>query len=263
MLLISDVHGEFDALAALRSWNEPLLVLGDLLNLLDYRTGEGITADVLGRDFAVAAADARASGDFEGMRRLWRDHATDPDVMRAAFHDAAVRQYEAAGEALDGIEAWVTYGNVDRPALMQAHLPSSSVFVDGDVIEIGGVTFGFVGGGIETPLGAQGEVSDGDMRAKLRAMGPVDVLCSHLPPAVEPLYRDVVTGRLERGSEPILEYLRQTEPLFHFFGDVHQPQASQWRVGRTTCRNVGYFRATKRAVRFDPAVVHRLRDSGR
>jgi Icc-related predicted phosphoesterase len=263
MLLISDVHGAFDAVAALRPLDQPLLVLGDLLNLLDYRTGEGITADVLGRDFAVAAADARATGDYEGMRKLWRDHATDPDVMRAAFHDAAVHQYEMAGAALDGMRAWVTYGNVDRPALLRAHLPKSSVFVDGDVVEIEGVAFGFVGGGIETPLGAQGEVSDADMRSKLASMGPVDVLCSHLPPAVEPLYRDVVTGRLERGSEPLREYLQDHEPFFHFFGDVHQPQASRWRVGRTVCQNVGYFRATRRPVTFDPSVVRRLRTGGR
>ncbi len=259
MLLISDVHGAFDAVADLKASNEPLLVLGDLLNLLDYRTGEGITADVLGREFALAAADARATGDYEGMRRLWREHATDPDVMRAAFHEAAVRQYEQAGAALDGIEAWVTFGNVDRPALMKSHLPSSATFVDGEVVEIDGVRFGFVGGGVETPLGAQGEVTDDEMRSKLSGLGEVEVLCSHLPPAVEPLYRDVVTGRLERGSQPILEYLYDVQPAFHFFGDVHQPQASTWRVGHTRCQNVGYFRATRRPVRFDLSEVRKPR----
>ena len=63
--------------------------------------------------------------------------------------------------------------------------------------------------------------------------------------------RVVVTGRLERGSGPILDYLREHRPSFHFFGDVHQPQASTWRVGSTVCRNVGYFRATRRPVIFD------------
>ena len=101
------------------------------------------------------------------------------------------------------------------------------------------------------------EVTDDEMRSKLSTLGEVDVLCSHLPPAVEPLYRDVVTGRLERGSQPILEYLNDVQPPFHFFGDVHQPQASTWRVGKTRCRNVGYFRATRRPVRFDPEELHR------
>jgi len=39
----------------------------------------------------------------------------------------------------------------------------------------------------------------------------------------------------------------------HFFGDVHQPQASTWRIGSTRCRNVGYFRATERALPLDLA----------
>lgn len=251
MLLISDVHGAFDAMSQLRRFDEEVLVLGDLLNLIDYRTGEGITADILGSDFARSAAGARGSGDFAGMRRLWQEHSTDPDTMRQAFLEAAISQYEQAGKALTGMRSWVTFGNVDRPGLMREHLPAGSTFVDGEVVEFEGIAFGFVGGGTATPMGGQGEVSDVEMREKLESIGKVDVLCSHLPPAVEPLYRDVVTGRLERGSQPILEYLHAYQPALHFFGDVHQPQAARWRVGRTHCRNVGYFRATHRPVRVD------------
>ena len=251
MLLISDVHGAFDAMSELRRFDEDVLVLGDLLNLIDYRTGEGITADILGSEFARSAAGARGSGDFAGLRRLWQEHATDPDTLRQEFLDAATAQYEMAGKALAGMRSWVTFGNVDRPGLMREHLPSGSTFVDGEVVEFEGISFGFVGGGTATPMGGQGEVSDDEMREKLVSLGRVDVLCSHLPPAVEPLYRDVVTGRLERGSRPILEYLEAYQPVVHFFGDVHQPQAAQWRIGRTQCRNVGYFRATRRAVRVD------------
>ncbi len=87
------------------------------------------------------------------------------------------------------------------------------------------------------------------MRQKLAALGRVDILCSHLPPSIEPLHRDVITGRLERSSRPILDYLLQYRPPYHYFGDIHQPQASRWRVGPTLCTNVGYFRATKRALR--------------
>ena len=262
MLLISDVHGAFEAMSNLRRFDEEVLVLGDLINLIDYRTGEGITADILGTDFARSAAGARATGDFAGMRRLWQEHSADPDVMRQAFLDAAESQYEMAGEALAGMRSWVTFGNVDRPDLMREYLPSGSTFVDGDVVDFQGISFGFVGGGIATPLGAQGEVSDDEMRAKLEEIGRVDVLCSHLPPAIDPLYRDVVTGRLERGSQPILEYLEANAPAFHFFGDVHQPQAAQWRVGRTRCRNVGYFRATRRPVRIDLDQLRHQLDAG-
>ena len=49
-------------------------------------------------------------------------------------------------------------------------------------------------------------------------------------------------------SQAILDYIRRHRPPFHYFGDVHQPQATTWRVGATVCRNVGYFRATGRVV---------------
>jgi Icc-related predicted phosphoesterase len=94
------------------------------------------------------------------------------------------------------------------------------------------------------------------MTAILDGLGPVDVLCTHVPPAVPALRTDVITGREERGSEPIGEYLRRIQPIYHLFGDVHQPQASTWRVGRTRCVNAGYFRATGRYLRLDDAIVH-------
>lgn len=253
MLIVSDVHGAFDDLGRVARQGETLLVLGDLLNLMDYRTGEGMTADVMGISFARDAARARGRGDYEEMRRLWRSRVgEDAAATRQAFDDAARVQYEAARSALDGSRGYVTYGNVDRPDMLAEHLPSGFQFVDGDVVEIEGVKIGFVGGGVSTPIGAAGEVSDEEMAEKLGRIGSVDVLCSHLPPAVPALYFDVVTGRPERASTPILEYLLDTRPSFHFFGDVHQPQASRWRVGATRCQNVGYFRATRRAVRFEP-----------
>jgi hypothetical protein len=59
MLVVSDVHGAFDALAAIASGGEALLILGDLANLTDYRTGEGAVAAALGIEFARDAARAR------------------------------------------------------------------------------------------------------------------------------------------------------------------------------------------------------------
>jgi len=253
VLLVSDVHAAFDALATVAAEGLPVLVLGDLINIMDYRTGEGITAEVMGIEFARRSASARAAGDYQGMRDLWASTGIDPEHRRLLFDEAVLAQYRRAREALTGADAYVTFGNVDRPQILAAHLPDGVRFVDGDVVTIDGVRFGFVGGGVATPIGAAGEVSDEEMTEKLNALGPVDVLCSHLPPAVDPLHRDVITGRLERASRPILDYLRDVRPAFHFFGDVHQPQASTWRVGGTLCRNVGYFRATRRPVRFDPA----------
>ena len=252
MLVVSDVHGAFEPLAELARSGEPLLVLGDMLNLLDYRTGEGITAEILGREVALDVAAARAAGDFGRMRDIWSEHVEDWETFRAAWSDQAERQYRAMRAALEGTSGYTTFGNVDRPSMLRDHLPDGWRFVHGEVLEIEGWRIGVVGGGTETPLRAQGEVTDAEMRRELAGLGDVDILCTHVPPALRPMRFDVVTGREERSSLPILEWILEHQPMRHLHGDVHQPQAARWRIGRTLCTNVGYFRATGRAVRLEP-----------
>ena len=249
MLIVSDVHAAFDALRSVAKAGQPLLILGDLLNFIDYRTGEGMARDVYGDDFVQRMIANRGRGDWAASRALWAEVSQGREAeLRERVRAAALTQYAATTEALRGAEAYVTFGNVDWPDALRDCLPEGSRFVDGDVVEIEGYAVGFVGGGSPTPVNARGEVSHEDMAAKLSTIGPVDILCSHLPPAVEPLHRDVVTGRLERSSQPILEYILEHQPPFHYFGDVHQPQAQRWTIGETRSVNVGYFRATERAI---------------
>jgi Icc-related predicted phosphoesterase len=74
----------------------------------------------------------------------------------------------------------------------------------------------------------------------------VDVLCSHMPPAVDDLRFDVLAGRPEPGSQALLDYVEEHQPDYLYFGHVHQPRVSRLRIGRTWLVNVGYFRATGR-----------------
>ncbi len=254
MLLVSDIHGAFGALGRVAAAGETLLVLGDLINFVDYRTTDGIMAEIFGSAFVAQVATARGRGDLDTNRRLWIQHtAGHEEEIRAKVAELVAAQYERCREALAPARGFVTYGNVDWPDVLRSILPPGCRFVDGEAVEIEGTTFGFVGGGAPTVIQARGEVSDDLMEAKLARMGDVEVLCSHLPPEVPALHTDVVTGFRERASRPLLEYVRRVGPRYHYFGDVHQPQATTWRVGTTKCVNVGYFRATGRPVRH-PAV---------
>ena len=47
--LVSDIHGAAQALARAAADADVLLVCGDLVNLIDYRTMQGIAVDVFGR----------------------------------------------------------------------------------------------------------------------------------------------------------------------------------------------------------------------
>ena len=56
------------------------------------------------------------------------------------------------------------------------------------------------------------------------------------------LLYDVVARRMERGSEALLEAIRETQPELVLFGHVHNPLVRRTRIGRTECVNVGHFR---------------------
>ena len=245
--LVADVHGAGSALRQQAATGDTLLVLGDLINFIDYRTGEGIVKDIAGDEFVQGLIDHRTFERHDAARAMWRDFIAGREgEVRRQFDVAIEEAYVDICAALVGASAYVTYGNVDRPDLLQANLPDGVVFVDAEVVEIDGARIGFAGGGVPA-LGVPGEVSDDEMAAKLEQLGTVDVLCTHVPPAVPQLASDVVGGRI-KGSQPVLEYIVRTQPGYHYFGDIHQPQALAWSVGATTCRNVGYFRATGRAI---------------
>lgn len=247
MLIVADVHGAADFLEAVAASTDTLLVLGDLVNLIDYRTNEGIIAEVVGRDVVARISSLRAQRRRSEANEVWSTAiAGREDEVRTAIGELMAAEYQAVCAALADTEAFVTYGNVDRPDMLKDHLPASAHFMDAQKQEIEGYVVGFVGGGIPR-IGTEGEVSPDEMRRKLDGLGAVDILCTHVPPDVPQLASDVI-GHTRKGSPEILDYLLEHEPAFHYFGDIHQPRATTWQVGRTTCVNVGYFRATGRAV---------------
>jgi Icc-related predicted phosphoesterase len=251
VILVADVHGAFDQLSRVAATGEPLLILGDLLNIVDHRTHEGMLAEVVGRDVVGRLAELRSRGERRQARELWQMlHAGREEEIRLRLDALTEVAYGAMGEALRGAEAYVTFGNVDRPDRLVAHLPAGCRFVDAEAVEIEGWRVGFIGGGVPG-LGVPGEVAEDEMQRKLSGLGRVDVLCTHVAPAVRPLSTDVIGGRRKQ-SQAVLDYILEHRPRWHYFGDIHQPQALRWRVGDTRCRNVGYFRATGCAVRHVP-----------
>ena len=49
------------------------------------------------------------------------------------------------------------------------------------------------------------------------------MLCCHIPPALPLLTYDVLGRRFERGSEALLDAIRDTQPELVLFGHVHNP----------------------------------------
>jgi Icc-related predicted phosphoesterase len=243
--VVSDVHGRTDALRSAADGADALLCLGDLLLFIDYADhGQGIFPDLFGAEAASELISLRTAKRFDEARamsaRLWAGLGGEP---RQHIDAAVSRQYAALFEAMP-TPAYLTYGNVDVPRLWDEQLRPGQRVLDGERIELGGWTFGFVGGGLRSPYRTPNELDDEIFAAKVAAIGEVDVLCAHIPPDVPELLFDTVAKRVERGSEALLEAIRRTQPRYALFGHVHQPQASRLQIGATQCINVGHFRAT-------------------
>ncbi len=204
-----------------------LLVCGDLLNLIDYRSLQGIMADVYGPEATRRFAELRTAGRFDEAGQVLRDGI--------------------AGLAAFPEQTYLTHGNADFPEQFRDLLRPGVRHLDGEAVEVGGLRIGFVGGGL--PRGSRphvSEVTHAQFAAKVARLPPVDVLCSHMPPAVDDLRFDVVAVRPEPGSRALLDYVEEHQPDYLYFGHVHQPRVSRMRVGRTRLVNVGHFRATGR-----------------
>jgi len=242
--VVSDVHGRVDALARAGDGADALICLGDLILFLDYEDhGQGIFAELFGQEnadhFIALRLQKRWDEARDFSRRLWA--SLEGDTW--SHIEGAVRsQYAALFEAMP-VPSYLTYGNVDLPSMWPDYLKEGHKVLDGEVVEIGGRTFGFVGGGLRTDYRTPNELDDDVYAAKVAAVGKVDVLCCHIPPAVPDLLYDTVARRFERGSEAVLEAIKTTEPQYVLFGHVHQPLARRVRIGRTECVNVGHFRA--------------------
>lgn len=241
--VVSDVHGAADHLSRAGDGADALVLLGDLLLFLDYADhSRGIFPDLFGTEAADRIVELRTARRFEEARQLSRSLWDGLD--REAVMDAAVRKQYAALFAALPTPTYATYGNVDVPALWPEFAGPGTTVLDGRTVELGGLVFGFVGGGLPTPMRTPFEVDEETYAAKVAALGPVDVLCSHIPPAVPELCYDTVARRFERGSEALLDAIHSVRPRYSFFGHVHQPLTRRMRIGATECVNVGHFNAT-------------------
>lgn len=245
--VIADVHGDLETVRNEAASCDVLLLLGDLINVIDYTNAGGILADVYGSDAVREWSALRATGRFEESREVLRAASAGREQeLRALFFTRIDEETKAFCADVPG-NVVVTFGNVDVPDLIKRYLPEEVRFVDGDVLTIDGVTFGFVGGGLPK-VGIPGEVALDVYAEKVAALGPVDVLCAHVPPAVEDLTYDVVADFNEPGSEALLSYITEHEPTHMYYGHVHQPKLAETTIGSTRIVNVGsHYRSTGQA----------------
>lgn len=248
---VSDVHGNIAGLREVARRPGQLVVLGDLVDYVDYHDAAG---GILGRIFGATRVqpfiDLRLAGEFDRLRQLNHDlWESIPDPV-GTLTDVVTALYRDVLDAI-GPDALLTLGNVDVADLWTEVAGDQLPYLDGEVVEIGGYRLGFVAGGASrragNVFGAPSPVwrpfmrRHQEYRAAVAALGPVDILCSHVPPAIPLLRYDVVPGRMEMCGPGLLEAIDEHRPAMSVHGHVHQPIARRLRRGRTECVNVGHF----------------------
>ena len=252
MIFISDIHHGLSGLEELPKDKGPLVILGDLINWIDYRNGEGIAKDVFGEDNINMLIAYRKNHDYKKRKQLWQKiFEKDPEQKQRLIEEAIASQYNDVFNALQDHEVWIIPGNVDSVPIMEDLAGSNIRFVDSEVINYKDINFGFAGGGVPTPINARGELSEEDFNKKLKKLKGVDVICTHAPPLINELATDVITNQIEQGWSSLVDYIRLNQPRFSIFGDVHQPKATRWKIYDTYCINIGYNRETKDYLYFE------------
>lgn len=263
--VVSDIHGNIDALARIADSVEQLVVLGDLLDYIDYHDSSG---GVLGAIFGSLAVERmsqmRSSGDFEAYhaydRELWSTVA-DPG---AVLDDVVAARYEKIAAVLPP-GTLITLGNVDVEHVWRAIAPPELAPLDGEVVELGGVRLGFVGGGAlrKPPSDSPWKSFDrsyAEFRAALGRVGDVDVLCSHIPPKIADMRFDTLAQREEMYGPGLLAFIEARRPVLALSGHIHHPRAREAMIGPTRCVNVGYFRRRPTPFVFDTNDLHSPED---
>ncbi|HJQ48629.1 MAG TPA: metallophosphoesterase [Amycolatopsis sp.] len=253
--VVSDVHGNTEALARAGDGADVLVVLGDLLDFVDYHEhGKGILGGLFGPEKVSTFARLRREGSREETIAFSRSLWSSLDDPGAAVEEAVREQYAELFAAMSA-PTYATPGNVDSPHLWSEFAGDGVTIVDGGVAEIGGLRFGFLGG-VVLPDGVVPRRTNPVWRPYLRTgqefheaagkLTDIDVMCTHVPPAYPELTYDVIARRHELGAQALTTLIAEQQPRWAVFGHVHQPLSPRLRVGRTECRNVGHFKVTER-----------------
>ena len=111
--------------------------------------------------------------------------------------------------------------------------------VHGKRMEIGGLSFAFLGYSNPTPFDTPGEYSEAEMARRLNTFRepPPDVLICHCPPYGTAL--DLMRNGEHAGSTSIREFIDAVQPGRFFSGHIHETAGVATQLGRTTGTNPG------------------------
>ncbi len=115
IFVVSDLHGAADDLRKAVPEGATLILLGDLINFLDYITMTGILTEVFSVEAVARVSMLRGEGRIEEARRVMQERAAGrEEEIRREIGTKVREQYEAVFAALPD-PTYLVLGNVDNP----------------------------------------------------------------------------------------------------------------------------------------------------
>lgn len=242
--IASDIHGAYDALARAVSPEDTLFLLGDYINVIDYKDMSGVMAEFVDEAAIRAVVDLIASDRAAEAKALMKQTAMS---IEGFFDKLGVRVNECYRDLFAKLpcRTILINGNVDFPIWLTPHLREHTHYVrEFETFDMDGRRVGFINGhpSMNYSFGMPGEIDPAEFARRLDAIGPVDHLFVHCPPAIEELSYDTLARRDEGGNPDLLRYAETHRPRTVHFGHVHVPRMRALTVGETQFINVGPFR---------------------
>src|SRR5918997_1777582 len=138
--VVSDLHGASDELAKAVPEGASLVLLGDLINFIDYTSMTGILTEVFSVEAVEHVVRLRTAGEVEEARRVMHEHSKGrEDEIRGEIGKRVVEQYGSVFAALPD-PPYLILGNGDTPPVVQGFASGTPAvhLVDGQTLTLEG-----------------------------------------------------------------------------------------------------------------------------
>ncbi len=265
IVIVSDVHGEYEALAKLVGPDDTLFIAGDLLVFMDFTDfSRGILAKAFTIDELIEGLKEMAEGNLDRVNDAFMQITTPGEERYEKILPLIESEYEKLFKLLP-CETYILYGNDDYPDILREKLGKKAKVIEAGVVKTNGIEIAMVSGmpGAKHTPQFPGIVSMEVYEEMFTGLDPADVIITHVPPKEDgsdskdegpdqiKLTYDTIAKRNEPSSAAITEYIKRHKPAYSFFGHVHNPNVTNAKIAGTQAVNIGFFKERKTALRLN------------
>ena len=269
IVIVGDVHGEFEALSKLVGPEDTLFIAGDILIFMDFTDfSKGILSKAYTIEELIEGLKEMSEGRLDRVKEAFLEITTPGEERYEKILPLIEEEYEKFSKAIP-CETYIIYGNDDYPDILREKVSGKAEVIESGIVKAQGIDVALVSG---MPAGDHVPRFPGIVSAELYGrmlmeLGPADVIITHIPPHEEGgrtdgkpdekrLTYDTIAKRNEPSSDAITKYINRHNPVYSFFGHVHNPGIESAEIARTQAVNLGFFRLKKEVTRLNTETMN-------